>query len=190
VNLQFSCSFFLQGEGTPNGRLRERAGRLDVLDVAWGSAGLAMIGDCDHRWSLLGDCYPEGGSWERQLQAGGGGSRSFGGVAEILSSLGLLGLRGSERRRGAMRQRNRRPCRGRRLSQRYRSSVLKFDFSLGSCCDRMSIGLARGQCDAIPRELDHFLVLILGVGKAFARSITPLEPPSLPLRHVLKVGMF
>ncbi len=105
--LQFSCSFFLQGEGTPNGRLRERAGRLDVLDVAWGSAGLAMIGDCDHRWSLLGDCCPESGSWERQLPAGGGGSRSFGGVAEILSSLGLLGLRGSERRRGAMRQRNR-----------------------------------------------------------------------------------
>jgi hypothetical protein len=39
VNLQFSCSFFLQGEGIPNGRLRERAGRLDVLGVAWGSAG-------------------------------------------------------------------------------------------------------------------------------------------------------
>ena len=35
VNLQFSCSFFLQGEGTPNGRLRERAGRWDVLDVVY-----------------------------------------------------------------------------------------------------------------------------------------------------------
>jgi hypothetical protein len=34
VNLQFSCSFFLQSEGTQNGRLRERAGRSDVLAVA------------------------------------------------------------------------------------------------------------------------------------------------------------
>ena len=25
----------LQGEGTPNGRLRERAGRLDMVDVVW-----------------------------------------------------------------------------------------------------------------------------------------------------------
>ena len=32
VNLQFSCSFFLQSEGTQNGRLRKRTGRLDVLD--------------------------------------------------------------------------------------------------------------------------------------------------------------
>ena len=35
VNLQFSCSFFLQGEGIPNGRLCERAGRYMVLGVAW-----------------------------------------------------------------------------------------------------------------------------------------------------------
>ena len=35
-NLQFSCPLFLQGEGTPNGRLRERAGRLDIVDVVWG----------------------------------------------------------------------------------------------------------------------------------------------------------
>jgi len=34
MNLQFSCSFFLQSEGTQNGRLRERAGRSDVLAVA------------------------------------------------------------------------------------------------------------------------------------------------------------
>jgi hypothetical protein len=34
-NLQFSCSFFLRGEGTPNGRPRERAGRLDIVDVVW-----------------------------------------------------------------------------------------------------------------------------------------------------------
>jgi hypothetical protein len=69
--------------------------------------GIAMTGECDRRWSLLGDCCRKSGSWEQPLQAGGGESRSFGGSAEILSSLGLLGLRGSERRRGAMRQRNR-----------------------------------------------------------------------------------
>jgi hypothetical protein len=34
MTLQFSCSFFLQSEGTQNGRLRERAGRSDVLAVA------------------------------------------------------------------------------------------------------------------------------------------------------------
>jgi hypothetical protein len=62
VNLQFSCSFFLQGEGTPNGRLRERAGRLDVLDEAWEALDSAMRGDCGRRWRLLGDCCPESGS--------------------------------------------------------------------------------------------------------------------------------
>ena len=62
VNLQFSCSFFLQGEGTPNGRLRERAGRLDVLDEAREALDIAMIGDGDRRWRLLGDCCPESGS--------------------------------------------------------------------------------------------------------------------------------
>ena len=45
VNLQFSCSFFLQGEGTPNGRLRERAGRLDVLDEEWEALDSAMCED-------------------------------------------------------------------------------------------------------------------------------------------------
>ena len=35
VNLQFSCSFFLQGEGIPNGRLCERAGRYMVLGAVW-----------------------------------------------------------------------------------------------------------------------------------------------------------
>ena len=62
MNLQFSCSFFLQGEGTPNGRLRERAGRLDVLDEAREALDIAMIGDGDRRWRLLGDCCPESGS--------------------------------------------------------------------------------------------------------------------------------
>ena len=62
VNLQFSCSFFLQGEGTPNGRLRERAGRLDVLDEEWEALDSAMRGNCDRRWRLLGDRCPERGS--------------------------------------------------------------------------------------------------------------------------------
>jgi len=62
VNLQFSCSFFLQGEGTPNGRLRERAGRLDVLDEEWEALHSAMRGNCDRRWRLLGDRCPERGS--------------------------------------------------------------------------------------------------------------------------------
>ena len=35
VNLQFSWSFFLQGEGIPNGRLRERAGRYMALGAVW-----------------------------------------------------------------------------------------------------------------------------------------------------------
>jgi hypothetical protein len=43
VNLQFSCSFFLQGEGIPNGRLRERAGSYMVLDAAW--EVLDVLGD-------------------------------------------------------------------------------------------------------------------------------------------------
>ncbi len=35
MNLQLSCAFFLQGEGLPNGRLRERDGRYMLLDAAW-----------------------------------------------------------------------------------------------------------------------------------------------------------
>jgi hypothetical protein len=42
MNLQVSCSFFLQGEGAPNGRLRERAGRWNMLD--------ASRGRCMARW--------------------------------------------------------------------------------------------------------------------------------------------
>ena len=42
VNLQLSCSFFLQGKGTPNGRLRERAGRWDMLDAAWETSESAL----------------------------------------------------------------------------------------------------------------------------------------------------
>jgi hypothetical protein len=36
---------------------------------------------------LLEDCCPESCSWDRQLQAGGGSFRNFGGFAEILSLL-------------------------------------------------------------------------------------------------------
>ena len=39
--LEISCSFFLQGKGIPNGRLRERAGRLDGSDIAWETLDIA-----------------------------------------------------------------------------------------------------------------------------------------------------
>ena len=65
MNLQFSCSFFLQDEGTQNGRLRMRAGRLDVLDEAWGVLDGALCGDYGRRWNLLRDRWPESGSWEQ-----------------------------------------------------------------------------------------------------------------------------
>jgi hypothetical protein len=46
VNLQFSSSFFVQDSGTPNGRLRERAARLDVLDGAWRALDCSLCWDC------------------------------------------------------------------------------------------------------------------------------------------------
>ena len=61
MNLQFSCSFFLQGEGTPNGRLRERAGRLDVLDVAWGSVGQCDVWELRPPMEFAGGLLP--GEW-------------------------------------------------------------------------------------------------------------------------------
>jgi hypothetical protein len=39
------------------------------------------------------------------------------------------------------------------MLQNYRGLVLKFDFLWGDCCDRDTVGLARGQCDATPRGL-------------------------------------
>ena len=87
VNLQFSCSFFLQGEGTPNGRLRERAGRLDMVDAGGGALDSAMRWDCGRRRKLCGRCCLERCCRDRQLQVEGGDARSFGGFAEILSLL-------------------------------------------------------------------------------------------------------
>jgi hypothetical protein len=94
VNLQFSCSFFLQGEEAPNGRLCERAGRGDMPGAAWETPDSALGGDCNRRWNLLGGCCPESCSWERQLQAGGGGFRGLDGFAEVLSLLGCRGTHG------------------------------------------------------------------------------------------------
>ena len=94
MNLQFSCSFFLQSEGTQNGRLRERAGRSDVLAVAE-RADSALCGDCGCRWKLPGSCCPEDCCWDQELQASGGGSRSFGGFAKRLRLQELQGLRSS-----------------------------------------------------------------------------------------------
>jgi hypothetical protein len=69
VNLQFSCSFFLQGEGAPNGRLSEQVGRCDVLDVAWEALDSAMCEERGRSWKLLGGCCPENCSWDRELQS-------------------------------------------------------------------------------------------------------------------------
>ena len=88
VNLQFSCSFFLQGEGTPNGRLRKRAGRLDMVGAGGGALDSAMRWDCGRRRKLCGRCCLEWCCRDRQLQVEGGGARSFGGFAEILRLLG------------------------------------------------------------------------------------------------------
>ena len=93
VNLQFSCSFFLQGEGIPNGRLCERAGRVDGLDVAWESLDSTMCWDCSRRRNLMGCCCLENYSWDQRLQADGGGFHGSGGFAEILSLPGVAGAR-------------------------------------------------------------------------------------------------
>ena len=58
VNMQFSCSFFLQGEEAPNGRLCKRAGRGDMLGAAWETPDSALGGDCNRRWNLLGGLLP------------------------------------------------------------------------------------------------------------------------------------
>ena len=71
----------------------EGTGRLDVLNVSWSALDSALGGDCGRRWKLLVGCCPEGGNCYRQLQPGGGGSRSFSGEAEILSLVRLLGMR-------------------------------------------------------------------------------------------------
>ena len=59
MNLQFSCSFFLQGEGTPNGRLRERAGRLDMVGAGGSAMDSAMRWDCGRRRKSFGRCCLE-----------------------------------------------------------------------------------------------------------------------------------
>ena len=82
VNLQFSCSFFLQGEGTPNGRLRERAGRWYVV-AARDAMDSALGEDCGRVRNCSGRCGPGSCSWDRQLKVDGGGFHGFDGVAEI-----------------------------------------------------------------------------------------------------------
>ena len=99
VNLQFSCSFFLQGEGTPNGRLRERAGRLDMVGAGGSALDSAMRGDCGRRRKLLGHCCLGWCYRDRQFQGDSGGVRSFGGFAEISGSLRLQGEAPRRRRR-------------------------------------------------------------------------------------------
>jgi len=55
----------------------------------------ALCGDCGRRWKLPGSCCPEDCCWDQELQASGGGSRSFGGFANILRLQELQGLRSS-----------------------------------------------------------------------------------------------
>jgi hypothetical protein len=74
VNLQFSCSFFLQGEGTPNGRLRERAGRLD----AWGA--LDRLVPCAEIAIADGNCWRFAA---QQIIAGIGSSKPVAAVPEV-----------------------------------------------------------------------------------------------------------
>ena len=62
--------------------------RLSALDSA-------LCGDCGRRWKFPGSCCPEDCCWDQELQASGGGSRSFDGFAKILGLPGLQGLRSS-----------------------------------------------------------------------------------------------
>ncbi len=93
VNLQFSCSFFLQGEGIPNGRLRERAGRYVVLDAARETLEIANSRDCSRERILMGRCCAESCRGKQDLQADSGGFRSFDGFIEILRILRWPGHR-------------------------------------------------------------------------------------------------
>ena len=82
MNLQLSCSFFLQGEGTPNGRQRERTGRWYVLDVVWEAPDGAL-------WEIAvadGNCS---GIAAQTDEAGIGSSKTI--AAVPATSAGALG---------------------------------------------------------------------------------------------------
>ena len=78
--------------------LRERAGRLEMVSAAGRALDSAMRWDCGRRRELRGRCCLECGCRDRQLQADGGGFRSFGEFAEISR---LLWLQGEARSAGA-----------------------------------------------------------------------------------------
>ena len=78
--------------------LRERAGRLEMVSAAGRALDSAMRWDCGRRRKLRGRCCLECGCRDRQLQADGGGFRSFGEFAEISR---LLWLQGEARSAGA-----------------------------------------------------------------------------------------
>ena len=140
-NERFSCSFFLQGEETSNRRLSKRAGHLDMVGAAGRTLDSAMRWDCGRRQKLRGRCCLGCCCRDRQLEADGGGFRSFGEFAEISRLLWLQG----EARSGQVSALRR--CRNLqwwgvdlRLPQHYRNRLEKFDFIRGFATQSTSKG--------------------------------------------------
>ena len=71
--------------------LRERAGRLEMVSAAGRALDSAMCWDCGRRRKLRGRCCLGCCCRDRQLEADGGGFRSFGEFAEISRLLWLQG---------------------------------------------------------------------------------------------------
>ena len=71
--------------------LRERAGRLEMVSAAGRALDSAMRWDCGRRQKLRGRCCLGCCCRDRQLEADGGGFRSFGEFAEISRLLWLQG---------------------------------------------------------------------------------------------------
>jgi hypothetical protein len=92
--LQFSCSFFLQGEGTPNGCLRERAGCWDELDVVWEAPNGAL-------WGIA---VADGNCWGIAAQTDEAGIGSSKTMAAVVPATSAGALRYGVRRDGGRRR--------------------------------------------------------------------------------------
>ena len=79
--------------------LRERAGRLDMVSAAGRALDSAMRWDCGHRRKLRGRCCLGCCCRDRQLQADGGGFRSFRQIRRDIEVAVVAG-RGAQRRAG------------------------------------------------------------------------------------------
>ena len=73
---------------------------MDMVSAAGRALDKAMRWDCGRRRKLRGRCCLECGCRDRQLQADGGGFRSFGEFAEISRLLWLLWWQGEARSAG------------------------------------------------------------------------------------------